>query len=298
MARIVVGVDGSEQNAEAVRWAAREARLRDAELVAVLVWDLFNQRHADGEHRFDPEYGDEQAQGALRAALEATLGAEPAAGVTPLAVCDVPAKGLLASASGAEMLVVGARGLGGFEGLLLGSVSQQVLHHAEVPVAVVRPIAGAGGEGGAGRPADAGERIVVGVDGSAPSNAALAWALAEARLRGATVDAVHAFDVPVVFGPVAGGFPLDTVEIEEAGRREVERAVDHALEALGPPPVAVRPCVVPGGAAGAIVETAEGADLVVVGRRGRGGFSRLLLGSVSENVARHAPCPVVVMPPA
>jgi nucleotide-binding universal stress UspA family protein len=61
--------------------------------------------------------------------------------------------------------------------------------------------------------------------------------------------------------------------------------------------VAVERIVMPGGAAASILGTAENADLVVIGRRGLGGFKRLMLGSVSENIARHAPCPVVVMPP-
>jgi nucleotide-binding universal stress UspA family protein len=237
MTEIVVGVDGSEQSAEALRWAAREAGLREAGLTAVLVWDLFNQRHPDGSKKFDPAYDERKADAAL---------------------------------------------------LALGSVSQQCLHHAPGPIAIVRSV-----------PAHEGsDRVVVGLDGSPPSNAALRWGLAEGIVRGATLHVVHAWELPAIFGPVgAGTFPYDTEAVQADAQRFVDELVGAALADAGSPDVAIERTVRPGGAASAVLEAAEGADLVVIGRRGAGGFSRLLLGSVSENVARHAPCPVVVMPP-
>ncbi len=311
MTEIVVGVDGSEHSAVALRWAAREAQLRGGGLTAVLVWDLFNQRHADGSTRFDPEYDDAHADAALLAAIEAAVGSGAAASVTRRAVCDVPARGLIEAAQGADLLVVGARGLGGFGGLLLGSVSQQCLHHAPGPIAIVRSTDGAepdqgdaaaasaGATGDAG--AESGERIVVGVDGSESSRAAARWAVAEGALRHATVEAVHAWDVPMIFGPVGGGFPYDTDGLGGAARELLDEVVDEAVAETaaraGATPVAVERTVSPGGPASSVLDAAKGADLVVVGRRGVGGFHRLLLGSVSEHVARHAPCPVVVMPP-
>lgn len=299
MTKIVVGVDGSEQSAAALRWAAREAALRDAELTAVLVWDLFNQRHADGSQRFDPAYDGASADAALEATIVSAVGGEAAAGVTRLPVCDVPAHGLIEAAKGADLLVVGARGLGGFRELLLGSVSQQVLHHASGAVAIVRPVkaAGTGGDEAQAAADRGGERIVVGVDGSDPSNAALRWALAEGRLRGATVEAVHSWEVPVVFGPVAGSFPYDTEAIEKAGRELLDQVVDAALADLGPPEVTVERTLTVGGPALNLLDAAKHADLMVIGRRGLGGFKRLMLGSVSEHVARHSPCPVVIMAP-
>jgi nucleotide-binding universal stress UspA family protein len=297
MTKIVVGVDGSDHSAAALRWAAREAELRDAELTAVLVWDLFNQRHPDGSQRFDPAYDSAAADAALEAAIVTALGPEAAAKVNRLPVCDVPANGLIEAAKGADLLVVGARGLGGFRGLLLGSVSHQVLHHAPGAVAIVRPHEAAAEGGATGAAPDGGERIVVGVDGSEPSNAALRWALAEGRLRGAVVEALHSWEVPVVFGPVAGSFPYDTEAIEKAGRELLDRAVDSALAELGSADVTVERSLAVGGAAMNLLDAAEHADLVVIGRRGLGGFKRLMLGSVSENVARHSRTPVVVLPP-
>ncbi|HEX6419472.1 MAG TPA: universal stress protein [Acidimicrobiales bacterium] len=290
MREIVVGVDGSEHSATALRWAAREAELHGATLTAVLVWDLFNQRHPDGTRRFDPEYDDSRADAALLAALEAALGPEAARSVVRRPVCDVPAPGLIDAGKGADLLVVGARGLGGFRGLLLGSVSQQVLHHAPGPVAIVHPPREGGDAEGAP------ERIVVAVDGSDPSRAAVRWALTEAALRHATVEAVHAWEVPVIYGPVMGAFPYDTTAAEDGARELLDEVVDGALEATGASGVTVERAVAPGGAAARVLEAAEHAALIVVGRRGLGGFGRLLLGSVSEHVAHHAPCPVVVLP--
>ena len=292
MTEIVVGVDGSEHSAAALRWAAREAELHGGQLTAVLVWDLFNQRHPDGTRRFDPEYDEAHADAALLAAIEAALGPEAAASVVRRPVCDVPAQGLIEAAKGAALLVVGARGLGGFRGLLLGSVSQQCLHHAPGPIAIVHPPR----EGREG--ADGAERVVVGVDGSEPSRAALRWALTEAALRHATVEAVHAWEVPVVYGPVIGAFPYDTKGVETGARELLDELVDGALSTVDAPGVTVERTAAPGGAAARVLDAAEHASLVVIGRRGLGGFGRLLLGSVSEHVARHAPCPVVVLPPA
>ena len=293
MTRIVVGVDGSDQSQAALRWAAREADLRDADLAVVLVWDLFNQHHVDGSKKFDPSYDGTDAEAALQAIVERTLGTERAASVDRRAVCEVPAPGLLDAAKEADLLVVGARGLGGFRGLLLGSVSQQVLHHATGPVAVVRST-------DASTPEGATERIVVGVDGSEPSRAALRWALSEGGLRSATVEAVHAWDVPMIYGPVGVGFPYDTQGLDRAAHELLDQIVDEVSKEVDDQPgaaaVTVERTVIPGGPATGVLDAAVGADLIVVGRRGAGGFQRLLLGSVSDHVARHATCPVVVLP--
>jgi nucleotide-binding universal stress UspA family protein len=292
MRTIVVGVDGSEHSALALRWAAHEADLHGSELVAVLVWDLFNQHHADGSQRFDPAYDSTHADAALAAAVTGALGAERAASVARKPVCDVPVQGLLDAAADADLLVLGARGVGGFRGLLLGSVSQQCLHHAPGAVAIVRSDDTRGIE-----PGDEAGRIVVGVDGSDPARAALEWALIEGSLRHATVEAVHAWQVPVVFGPVMGAFPYDTDAIETSARQLLDEMVDDAVAATGAKDVTLVRTLAVGGAATGMLESAKAADLVVMGRRGVGGFERLMLGSVSEHVARHAPCPVVVLPP-
>jgi nucleotide-binding universal stress UspA family protein len=285
--RVVVGVDGSEHAATALRWAAREAELRDAVLVAVLVWDLFDQHHADGSQRFDPHYDERHADAALDATIKRALGVAGAARVTRRAVCDRPANGLLQSSHDADLLVVGARGLGGFRGLLLGSVSHECLHHADVPIAVVRlpdpPVSRTGRE-----------RLVVGIDGSESSVRALDWALAEGNRRSAVVDVVHAWQAPLTYGPLANVFPYDLDGAETPARNLLATTVDEAVARADA--VAVERTLLAGRAAPALLETAESADLLVLGRRGLGGFGRLLLGSVADHLARYAPCPVVVVP--
>jgi nucleotide-binding universal stress UspA family protein len=289
MTEIVVGVDGSEQSAAALRWGLGEADARGAEAVALLAWDLFSQYHADGTRRFDPDYDKDQADAALRSFVESALG-DDAGRVTCRVECDLPVPALLEASGEADMLVVGARGLGGFRGLLLGSVSQQCLHHARVPLAVVRS---GGGEGDGRRVS----RILVGVDGSPSAAAALDWALDEGAARGAVVEVLHAWEPPVLYGPVAGVAGYDPVAIEGASEQMVGEMVDEACARPGRTAPTVERTVVCGGAAPSLLDAAEGADLVVVGRRGLGGFGRLLLGSVSDHVAGHAPCPVVVVPP-
>ena len=139
------------------------------------------------------------------------------------------------------------------------------------------------------------ERIVVGIDGSEPAREALRWAIAEARRRDATVEAVYAYHQPFATGYAAMG-ELDNLEHFENEAQEMLDAAVDAVDASGIPPVERK--LVTGGAANALVEEAKGAALLVVGSRGRGGFRGLLLGSVSQQVAHHAPCPIVIMPRA
>ena len=130
-------------------------------------------------------------------------------------------------------------------------------------------------------------RIVVGVDGSAASRDALRWAQWQAELTGAPLEVVTAWSYPTSYG-----FPvIADVDWEQGARTVLDEAVD---EALGPQADVTRR-VVEGHAARVLVEAADGADLLVVGSRGHGGFTGMLLGSVSEHVVTHASCPVVVV---
>ena len=132
-------------------------------------------------------------------------------------------------------------------------------------------------------------RIVVGVDGSAASADALRWAARQARLTGATLEAVTAWSYPTTYG-----FPvIANVDWEH----EASTALDQAVEAALGKDADVTRRVVEGHAAQVLAEAAQGADLLVVGSRGHGGFTGLLLGSVGEHAATHAPCPVVVVRP-
>lgn len=287
MSQVVVGVDESEGAAEALRWAAREADLHAWALTAVMAWGFLDQHHPGGEP-FDPGYGEQDAADALDTIVVAALGERRAASVERRVVCDLPAPALLDVSAGADLLVVGARGLGGFRGLLLGSVSQHCLHHASVPVAIVRR--------GPDHVADRvgrGERVVVAVDGSAVSRRALAWAAEEARVRDATLDVVHAWHAPYVGGYPLAPMPLDPAPFQEASTEILDEAI--ASVGAGNLPARVERSSLEGGAASVVLDLAKGADLVVMGSRGVAGFKAALLGSVADQVAHHAPCPVVVI---
>lgn len=280
---VVVGVDGSEGSARALTWAADEAQARGWTVVAVLTWDMLDQHHIDGTRHFDPQYDERSALATLDHHVDAVLGPRAEA-VQRRAVLDIAARGLLEASADAALLVVGARGLGGFKGLVLGSVSQHCLHHATVPVAVVHELPAATDH----------PRIVVGVDGSPNGTAALRWAIEQATATGAALEVVHAWHPPYVGGEPYVFSPVPWDDCLRAAEVTLDRAVDLVdLSGLADPPERI---LVDGSAAHAVVEVSGGASMVVVGARGTGGFAGLLLGSVSDQVARHAHCPVVVVP--
>lgn len=138
-------------------------------------------------------------------------------------------------------------------------------------------------------------RIVTGIDGSASSLRALRWAIHLAKVTSAAVDAMVAWHYPVSayscgWAPVGIGPEYDFEEIAE------KIVADAIGDALGPgSKVRVRACVVEGDPAQVLLDASEGADLLVVGNRGHGGFAQALLGSVSQHCVHHARCPVVVI---
>jgi nucleotide-binding universal stress UspA family protein len=142
---------------------------------------------------------------------------------------------------------------------------------------------------------DRGPRVVVGVDGSSGARAALRFALEDAARRGVPVDAVTVYRPPEVWMDF---YALDDVEVDRVRAAAVEKAeafcADVLRELPGPAPE-VRVRAVMGAAAEGLIRESAGADLLVVGSRGHGGFSSMLLGSVSMQCALHAPCPVTVV---
>lgn len=136
------------------------------------------------------------------------------------------------------------------------------------------------------------ERIVVGVDGSGPSIKALEWAVQQARRTGAKIEAVQAWEVPTMYGSGMMVMPGGE-EFDKSAKQSLEAAVDHALGGVSD--VAVETHTIGGHPAKSLIDMAEGADLLVVGSRGHGGFIGSLMGSVSHYCVNHAPCPVVVV---
>jgi nucleotide-binding universal stress UspA family protein len=138
-------------------------------------------------------------------------------------------------------------------------------------------------------------RIVVGIDGSDHSKQAMRWALEEARLRRASLRVVYAWLMPIYatgYG-FAPGALFDPAALGEAASEHLDKIVDEVLGDAKD--VAVERKAIEGTAAQVLVDEADGADLLVVGSRGHGGFAGLLLGSVSQQCAHHAPCPVVII---
>ena len=281
MERIVVGVDGSTNAEVALRWAVGEADLHGAEVVAVMAWDYLNQRHADGSDSFDPSYGPDDAREALHTAVRAV---EPSRPVVERVVLDLAARALIDVAADADLLVTGARGLGGFKGLLLGSVSERVLEEAPCPVAVLREH----------DTWSAGGAMVVGIDGSAGATKALQWAGGEARVRGASLHIVHAWQLlpapPLSAAPLASAQAVDL--LKDAARGVVEAALEDPAVA----DLRVEAHVLSSSAVRALLDFADEASLIVVGSRGAGRFERAVLGSTSRQLAHHAGCPIVVVP--
>jgi nucleotide-binding universal stress UspA family protein len=287
MERIVVGVDGSASSARALRWAAREAALHRLPLVAVAAWLPPEEPQGwlgEGAVTFSDEI---DALTALDRRVDQALGVAGADRVERRVVRDRPGPGLVVASTGASLLVVGVRRFGALRSELLGSVSRHCLHHASCPLAIVR-------EPGWQTDGAEVERIVVGVDGSPTARRALRWAICEAGARGAALEVVHAWQRPYFgldLGPV---LPDEATQMADA-RRILDEAVDQ--EDTGGVAQGVERSLVAGEAASALLERAGGADLVVVGSRGAGGFRDLLVGSVGQQVARRAPCSVVAVPP-
>lgn len=138
--------------------------------------------------------------------------------------------------------------------------------------------------------------IVVGVDGSDNARAALEWAFGEARLRKANLHVVTVWTYPYVIAtPGAGAAAATLSELEDSAKATLSESI-QAVVGAGDPDVRVTTAVTEGPVTRTLLDAAKGADLLVVGSRGRGGFAGLLLGSVSQSVSHHAPCPVVIVP--
>jgi nucleotide-binding universal stress UspA family protein len=179
------------------------------------------------------------------------------------------------------VLVLGSRGLGGFTGLVIGSTAVEIAKRAHCPVVVVRG-------------ADHSGPVVVGVDGTPVGEAAIAFAFAAASARGADLVAVHTWTDLVLETAFAGGAAaLDFAPLAQQAEEVLGERLAGWQEKY--PDVRVIRHVSRERASQALLRHAEGAGLLVVGSRGRGGFRGLLLGSTSQHLLHHAPCPVAVV---
>jgi nucleotide-binding universal stress UspA family protein len=287
---IVVGVDGSEPARRAVRWAAQEAVRRGLPLRVVTAFEWMKGgligQVGRGESYRGVMLG--VARGQLAEAVRFAEQEQPALEVQSQLVVGFPIPVLTAEAQRAALVVLGNRGLGGVTGLLVGSVAVALAADSECPVVVVR------GEAGTPDPA---APVVVGVDGSPTSEAALAFAFEAAAVRKVPLVAVHTWWDPLLDATMAPATALmldwDAIEVDERA------LLAERLAGWGEkyPDVRVRRLVMREHPSHALVEQSGQAQLVVVGSRGRGAMAGLVLGSVSHAVLQRAHCPVAVVRP-
>ena len=292
-AAIVTGVDGSASSQDAVRWAAAEAVLRRAPLL--LVSTFATPVSFGGYAAVPPSYfHDRESEGKRVLAEAETLAAEVVGGSAAVRIStelveEAPTFHLLERSRTAAMVVLGSRGLGEFTGGLLGSVSTAVGTHASCPVAIIRGLA-AQGESELEGP------VLVGVDGSPHSEPAIGVAFEEASLRGAELVAVHAwsdFNLATAFA-----WHEDDMETAWSSVEAGERAVlSESLAGWGEqfPDVSVRPVVVRDRPVRHLVQQSASCQLVVVGSRGRGGFTGMLLGSTSRALLHAVDRPLIIV---
>ncbi len=288
---IVVGYDGSEQAGAAVDWAAREATARRVRLRVVYIE---RPNVLAGPPGADPWMAQQIEQIGRQLTEEAEERARRVDGVDvrSTVLTGPPAGALVDTARDADLLVLGTRGRGELASALLGSVAYSVSAHAECPVVVVR------GDGQV-RPGPSAP-VVVGVDGSEPARAAVDAAADAAHRYGAPLTVVGAWQGTSA-GAWAGEYWMITAEaledMDKAAQREtqdvVSSAVAQAKQHHGD--LAVEGVTTDGMPAKVLVDASVDAGLLVVGARGRGGFTGLLLGSVSHGVIHAASRPVMVV---
>ncbi|MBB3665644.1 nucleotide-binding universal stress UspA family protein [Prauserella sediminis] len=289
MATIVAGIDGSASAMNAAVWAAQEAarrgdtvRLVHAYVVPTSAYPAFATSSSDVR-----ESAEQQAQTALDVARTEIARTVPGVEVEAQRTEGQPGHVLTGESRGARCVVIGSRGHGGFTGMLVGSMAVTLASHAHSNVVVVR------GEHHDDPPPTTGP-VVVGIDASDHAGPALGHAFDAAHERAVPLVAVHTWnDLVAAEGPYAHPFSTDLSDVETAGDELLD-------ERLAPwrkryPDVEVREVLEPGRPARALLQQADGAQLVVVGTRGHGGFAGMLLGSTSQALVIHAPCPVLVI---
>jgi nucleotide-binding universal stress UspA family protein len=274
MARhVVVGVDGSVPARAAHSTAAADAQRRGLDMRIV---------HVCEQWRYGDE-GTKHCAGTLAAAADRARGLTRDVEVTTELLPGNVIDTLIGESASADSVVLGSRGLGGFAGLVVGSVGLGVAGHATGPVVIVR-----------GTSVVRYGRVVVGDDGSDDSEAALRYAVEQARVRGLPLHVVFAWQMPIA-PPLAAGY---SILMESAREQDIRRAAERVAPwQENNPDVRIVGEQVVGHPADVLIRSGGTADLVVVGSRGLGGFASAVLGSVSHAVLHHVTCPIAVVRP-
>lgn len=289
---VVVAVDGSDASNNAVRWAANTAMKRGIPLRLASSYTMPQFLYAEGMVPPQELFDDLQREtlDKIEAARDVAHEVAPDIKIGHTIAEGSPIDMLLEMSKDVTMIVMGSRGLGGLSGMVLGSVSAAVVSHAECPVVVVRE----------DNPVNETTKygpIVVGVDGSEVSQRATEVAFAEADARGAELLAVHTWMDMQVQASMAG-----LAAAQEQWEMVEREQTDMLTERLAPlvekyPNVQVKKIISRDRPVRTLVEQSEGAQLLVTGSHGRGGFRGMLLGSTSRALLQSAPCPMMVVRP-
>ena len=284
---VVAATDGSPAAIEAAEWAAVEAarRGRRLELVHVPAWPGFVATTLPGWPNWDAEMFETVGCAALEETRLAVRAREPELPVSTEMIRGPVTEALVGRSAGTELLVLGRRGRGRFPDLIAGATVSQVAQYARCPVVVV-PQHTTADEDGPG--------IVLGVDIAPGCEPAIGFAFEAATRCRLPITAVRGW---TLLTDEPGILSLGPTRLSQELESEQRRLLSEALAGWCTkyPDVPVRTMTIREHAGRALVETSRGAHLLVVGARGAGGFAGLLLGSVSDTVVRHAPCPVAVV---
>ncbi|MDO4611204.1 universal stress protein [Corynebacterium sp.] len=289
---IVCAVDGSDAAKVAVRWAANTAVKRGEPLRLVSSYSMPQFLYAEGMVPPRELYDDLEAETMekIEEATKVAVDFMPDVEISHQIEEGSPIDMLLDLSEQCDMIVMGSRGLGGLSGMVMGSVSAAVVSHAKCPVVVVREDNNVTEETKYGP-------VVVGVDGSGVSQKAIELAFKEADARGAELIAVHTWMDMQVQASLAG---LSAAQqqwqvVEDEQRALLGRRLAGWAEKY--PDVQVTKVVTRDRPVRALSDASEGAQLLVVGSHGRGGFKGMLLGSTSRALLQAAPCPMMVVRP-
>ena len=275
--KYLIGVDGSEQSRTALAWGLARATERGA---AVELLHVADDSFLSESVAFLSE-AQQASEQMLAAEIEHARSLGFTGEISGTAVVGHPIAEVEEASKRADLLVLGAHAGSRFAGSFFGTRAVKVAATAHCPVAVI--------------PAEAptpNATVVVGVDGSEASKKAIAFAAEEASTRGIPLTAVYAWMPPLTPGLEY----LWSEELVSSQRAAAEEAIAIGVAGLASryPDLEIRREIVQSPPVAALVDAAKGAEMVVVGSRGRGGISRLLLGSVSHGVLQALPCPVVV----
>lgn len=283
---VTVGLDGSPESLAAARWAADEADKRGLRLRLLHAWPLLTPEPAPASSGVDQDYWAKRLVHTARAELQAR---HPGLTILASLVADDAEKALLQAASESEMTVLGSRGLKAVESFFLGDVSMSVVARAERPVVLVRAESPA--EGTSPAPAD---RVVVALKLNGPADDLLDYAFHTAAVREVPLVAVHGRSVPLHAHVPWGVDHAATEEMTREAQKELSKALRPWHDKY--PQVDVADSIRLTSPAKAVVQAAQGAALLVVGRRAHRHGVAPHLGPIAHAALHHGRCPVAVVP--